>query len=101
MYSSCLPPAAAIIDITVQIRSNGAVPTLGQSYSLTCELTDASGLIPFEFSMYQWRKDGTIVSTTSSLSFSSLSLSDAGRYICQAIVDGITFSRAKDIRLSS
>ena len=70
------------------------------SYSLTCEVSGASG--PISPSAYQWRKDGTNISTGSILSFTSLSLSDAGQYICQVTVDGMMLSSPpQDIRLIS
>ena len=75
-----------------------ATPALRQSYSLTCVVAGASGPV----SAYQWRKDGTVLSETGqTLSFSSLSLSDAGQYTCQVSVDGMMHSRTEDIRLTS
>ena len=84
--------------VTVWITGSVATPTLGQSYSLTCDVTGASGLV----SAYQWRRDDTVLSETGSiLSFSPLGLSDAGQYTCQVTVDGMMFSHTKDIRLTS
>ena len=75
-----------------------ATPALGQSYSLTCEVSGASGPV----SAYQWRKDGAVLSETGqTLSFSSLTLSDAGQYTCQVSVDGVMVSRTEDISLTS
>ena len=64
------------------INDGGASPTVGQSYSLTCSVS--GGIV----SSYQWRKDGTVVQgqTTEVLSFSTLRLSDAGRYSCEITV---------------
>jgi hypothetical protein len=85
--------------VSVQVTGSVATPALGQSYSLTCEVVGASG--PIAPSAYQWRKDGTVVSTGSTLSFSTpLSLSDAGQYTCQVSVDGMMLSHAQDIRLT-
>ena len=51
---------------------------------------------------YQWRKGDTVLSETGqTLSFSSLTLSDAGQYTCQVSVDGMMVSRTEDIRLTS
>ena len=84
--------------ITVQITGSVATPALGQSYSLTCEVSGASGPV----SAYQWRRDDTVLSETGPiLSFSPLTLSDAGQYTCQVTVDGMMLSRTKDIRLTS
>jgi hypothetical protein len=85
-------------NVRVQIRDNGATPSLGQSYSLTCGVTGTSDPV----SSYQWRKDGTVLSETGqTLSLSPLSLSDAGQYTCQVSVDGMMLSRTQDIRLTS
>ena len=63
-----------------------ATPALGGSYSLTCEVSGTSSPV----STYQWRRDGTVISEIGqTLSFSSLSLSDAGQYICRISVDGM------------
>ena len=63
---------------------------LGQTgYTLTCAVTGAENLSPTI--TYQWTKDNgatqTQVGTNSNtLSFSPLSLSDAGRYTCTVTV---------------
>ena len=75
-----------------------ATPIPGQSYSLSCEVSGASAPV----SAYQWRRDDTVLSETGqTLSFSSLSLSDAGQYTCQVSVDGMILSHTEDIRLTS
>jgi hypothetical protein len=60
---------------------------VGSMYSLTCAITGAEGLTDTMVT-YQWRKNGGVVSdqTMATLSFSSLSFSDAGSYTCQATV---------------
>ena len=62
---------------------------LGQSgYSLTCDVTGDENLNPTI--TYQWtRNNGTMTqvgTNSNTLSFSSLSLSDAGRYTCSVTV---------------
>ena len=74
--------------ISVQITASGT-PTLGQNdYSLTCGVTGAENLNPSI--TYQWTKNNgtqTIqMGTDRVLSFSSFTISDAGRYTCQATV---------------
>lgn len=73
---------------------NGAPPTPGQDYSLTCEL---SGVNSSFTPTYQWKKDGAVVSAERMLSFSPLRLTDAGRYTCQISLVGMVFSGTKDI----
>ena len=55
---------------------------MGQSFSLTCSV--GGGTV----SSYRWRKDGAMLQgqTTEVLSFSPLTLSDAGRYSCNITV---------------
>ena len=78
---------------------SGGTPTVGESYSLTCTVTGAVRLYPTI--AYQWFKNNTEVSgeTQSTLSFSSLSLSDAGQYRCDVTVGSALLNR--DIANSS
>ena len=87
---------------------NGGTPTVGESYSLTCTVTGADRLNPTI--TYQWFKDNTVVSgeTQSTLSFSSLSLSDSGQYRCDFTVGStllnqsiIAMSNTQDLTLQS
>ena len=73
---------------------SGGTPAVGESYSLTCTVTGADRLNPTI--AYQWFKDNTVVSggTQSTLSFSSLSLSDAGQYRCDVTVSSTLLSRS-------
>ena len=61
------------------IDDGGATPTVGQNCSLNCNVTGGT------VSSYQWRKDGAVLQgqTTEVLSFSPLTLSDAGWYSCE------------------
>jgi hypothetical protein len=79
---------------------------LGQSgYSLTCDVTVTKTANPSI--AYQWTKNSgtqTIqVGTARVLSFSPLSLSDAGQYTCQATVNpcDITKMDTQDVALQS
>ena len=58
---------------------------VGSMYSLTCTVTGAERLTDAMLT-YQWLKNGVVVSgqTMATLSFSSLTFSDAGSYTCQA-----------------
>ena len=85
-----LPFPIAAPNISVQITTSGA-PMLGQNgYSLTCGVNGAENLNPII--TYQWIKNnGTqsqiqVGGNLKVLSFSPLSLSDAGQYTCQATV---------------
>ena len=75
--------------LSVSVVSSVATPMVGSVYSLTCtvtlpeRLTDAGAMVT-----YQWLKNGAVVSgkMMATLSFSSLTFSDAGSYTCQASV---------------
>ena len=95
----CVLLATASVQITDMDSATGS-PTLGQSYSLTCVVTEVDG--PITPAIYQWMKDGIAVDYTGpTLSFSPLRLTDTGQYTCQVTVNGMTFSGTKDIRLPS
>ena len=83
-------PSSPVPVITAVV--SGGTPTVGESYSLTCTVTGADRLNPTI--TYQWFKDNTMVSgeTQSTLSFSSLSLSDAGQYRCDVTVSSTLLS---------
>ena len=90
--------------VNVSVTSSASTPLVGSEYSLTCSaVTEAEKLT--DPVTYQWFKNGEVVSnqTMATLSFPSLTFSDAGRYTCQVTVDGITFnsSAAKNLTLSS
>ena len=83
---------------------------LGQNgYTLTCTVSGTENLSPSI--TYQWTKNnGTQTqmqagTNTNTLSFSPLSLSDAGRYTCQATVSSsylnndITMMNSQDVML--
>ena len=72
--------------ISVIIDADGAIPVLGSMYFLTCNFVGAERLNGTV--AYQWFKNGMTVSdhTLRNLSFSSLTIYDAGIYTCQITV---------------
>ena len=66
------------ISVSVTVSDDGATPTLGQSYTLTCSVSE-----PEDEFTYQWLKNGTMRSeTVDTITFPSLRLSDSGLYTC-------------------
>ena len=77
------------VGVTVMVTTNRA-PTLGNIYVLTCDVSGAENLSPA--TTYQWSRDSgtgtqTQVGKSRTLSFSPLSLSDAGQYSCSVTVN--------------
>ena len=76
--------------ISVEISGSEATPTAGQIYTLICIVSGAENLNPT--TTYWWTKSNTNVTQTqvgtnsNTLSFSSLRLSDAGKYTCAVAV---------------
>ena len=82
--------------VSVQLTGSSATPTVGENYTLTCTI---SGVIA---TSYQWREDGVVLSELgSTLSFSPLRLSHAGRYTCDVTVNEAMYTSIKDIALFS
>ena len=73
---------------------SGDTPTVGENYSLTCTVTGADQLN--HTITYQWFKDNTTISgeTQSTLSFSSLRVSDTGKYRCFVTVSSTLLSHS-------
>ena len=73
--------------VSVQV-SDGATPTAGQSYQLTCTVSGAENLDPII--TYRWTRNSgsgqTQVGTTRILRFAPLQLSNAGGYVCEVII---------------
>ncbi|XP_064392448.1 uncharacterized protein LOC135340080 isoform X2 [Halichondria panicea] len=70
--------------IQVVISPSGG-PMAGQSFSLTCSLSGGVSLQPTL--SYQWtREGGSLMTSTATLNFDTLYLSDAGQYSCQVIL---------------
>ena len=101
-------------DVVGEVTASGP-PVLGQGgYTLICDVQVANRLHPY-ITTYQWTKNNSSVTElevgtgieSNSLSFSSLRLSDAGRYTCQATVhsfrtnDDITVMASHDVKIQS
>ena len=85
---------AMFLSVSVEIIGSAAMPIAGESYSLTCNVSGVS------VTTYQWRKDDTVFPHTGqTLSFSSLRLSDAGHYTCNASVDGVMYSNGHNVTI--
>ena len=80
------------LDPNITVIVNGiATPSAGETYSLNCGV---SGADSFNVT-YQWQKNSSNLSseTGSVLSFTTLRLSDAGRYSCLVRVSSTLFSQ--------
>lgn len=84
------------LTVSVEVTESEVTPTVGHSYSLTCNVPRAN------VNSYQWLKQmNDIQSRASVLSFSPLSLSDAGLYTCIVTVNGRMYSGNATILLKS
>lgn len=103
-------------DVTVVVQytsySYRRSPVLGLSYTLTCHVSVADYLCPYNIttSIYQWTKSNSTVTElqveteSNTLSFDSLKMSDAGQYTCHATVNSFHNIRvvgSYDLRISS
>ena len=84
LLSMCIAPS-----VSVQISDGGAIPTAGENYQLTCSVSGAENLNAVI--AYRWTKSSgsgqTQVGTSSStLSFTPLRLSDAASYVCEVTI---------------
>ena len=89
MLCPCLIFPSPDPTITVSIAFSVATPMVGSMYSLTCIVTGAERLTDAMVTN-QWFKNGVdlMVSgwTMATLSFCSLTFTDAGNYTCEATV---------------
>ena len=87
MYKLCVRFYFLDANITVSVTADIATLIAGSVYSLTCNVTGAERLTD-STTNYQWFKNGEVLSgqTMETLSFTSLSFSDAGGYTCQVTV---------------
>ena len=94
-------------DVVVQVTTSyRGSPALGVIYILTCNVFVADHLCPYiTTSTYQWTKNNSTVtelqvgSESKTLSFSSLRLSDAGRYTCHTTVSSFRINDNHSIRV--
>ena len=71
---------------SAQISDGEALPVLGLSHNLTCNIILGARNLNASIN-YVWEMDRIqIMANTSTLSFQSLRLSDAGEYTCSVIV---------------
>ena len=72
----------------------------GQTYSMNCSLTGISDTVV----TYQWFKglpsNGTQLTNTSQLQFSSLRASDAGLYTCQATLNSVHIEKTTTVTIT-
>ena len=95
--------------VTVRISDGGAVPTLGQSVTLTCDVFGADKLNPIL--TYIWTKKNNtyseVIATSNTLSFPTLHLSSTGEYTCNVsvespyLIDVINITKSYNITLES
>ena len=71
--------------VSVQIIESEGPPVVGQSYNLTCNVSESANNI----TNYHWKKEGAslINETDKTLAFPSFHLSDAGNYICEVSME--------------
>ena len=91
---------ALVVSIVITRSAVGA-PTAGQAYSLNCSLAGINDTYTVN---YQWFKgkdsNGTQLSNTSQLQFSSLRASDAGLYTCRAMVNSVEIEETTNVTVS-
>ena len=86
-----------VLLVSIQIVANGDTPSVGKNYSLICQAPGAKDV------SYEWRKAGDhniLQSSGGMLSFSSLRLTDAGKYTC-VILNYTMFNDSEIVRLKS
>ena len=78
------------------------IPTVGQTYSLICYLTGPGVTVTVT---YQWFKglaasNGTQLTNTHQLQFTSLRASDAGLYTCRATVNSVEIEETASVTIT-
>jgi hypothetical protein len=74
----CIDPT---IEVTITPNSSETILNVGEAFSISCSVHGMNVLDP----KYKWTRDGGIFisGNTAILSFSSLNLSNAGKYTCE------------------
>jgi hypothetical protein len=98
--------------VSVQISDNGATPTAGENYQLTCSVSGAENLNPT--TTYRWTKNSgsgqtQVGANSNTLSFTPLRLADAASYVCEITVSStyltgdiiVTNVNPEDVRIQS
>ena len=97
----------SVSEISVVVTSSG-VPTVGQSYSLTCSVSGADYLNPTI--VYQWFETGdpgVVLARSVNLQLPPLQLTDDSHYTCQATVsssyltEDLIFNQTQDVTIRS
>ena len=97
----------SVSEISVVITYSG-VPTVGQSYSLTCSVSGADYLNPNI--VYQWFETGdpgVVLARSANLQLPPLQLTEDSHYTCQATIsspyltEDLTFNQTLDVTIPS
>ena len=82
--------------VCVLITDNGGIPTLGQSYSLTCSVAGDVDVV----TTFQWSKDGSELNETGQThSFQHLELLDSGVYTCAITVNSTLYNSSVEVKV--
>ena len=89
---------------TVVIITTRGTPAVGETYTLICSVEDvpSSPNIQWFGPNNNLITSGTSMTTlTSTLTLSGLTISDAGEYTCQLILNGVVHKAVKDVLVES
>ena len=81
------------LSVAIILSDDGTTPVLGKTYALNCSVYNTS------MTIFQWKKDDILQNINKQLSFSMLSLSDAGYYTCIMTRNGVTYNSSQEIIL--
>ena len=83
----------------VQITDGVVMPTLGQSYSLTCSV---AGNTIGQVSTFQWSKEESALNETEpTLSFQHFNLTNFGLYTCTVTVGSVSYNSSIEVSTQS
>ncbi len=100
MFTGRFLPYSPVEDYTISISAIGT-PELGDTYSLTCTVEGVSGSPTIQWFGPGGSEITTGVSTTTSLTFTDLALSDAGEYTCRSTISGVIREVVEIVMLQS